>query len=127
MVIFVYGTLMSGLRLSHILDSSEFLGEAIAGGVCLYNLGSYPAIKRGDGAVVGEIYHVTNAILDQLDVVEGYTPNNLEHSLYHRKKIKILLPTISTDVFAYFYNGSIDSSRLITSGDYRAYINSNTN
>jgi len=126
MVIFVYGTLMSGLRLSHILDSSEFLGEAIVGEVCLYNLGPYPAIKQGDGAVVGEIYHVTNAILDQLDMVEGYTPNNLEHSLYHRQKIKILLPAISSEVFAYFYNSSVQEVDQIESGDYRSYVQSIT-
>jgi len=124
MLVFVYGTLMSGLRLSHILDSSEFLGEVIASEVCLYNLGPYPAIKLDDGAVMGELYYVNDKILQQLDMVEGFYPEDLTNSLYHRKKIKILLPTIDSDVVAYFYNGPIDSSRLIVSGDYRAHINS---
>jgi len=115
---------MSGLRLSYILDTSEYIGEAIARGVCLYNLGPYPAIKQGDGAVAGEIYHVSNAILEQLNTVEGYNPTNLENSLYHRQKIQILLPAISTDVFAYFYNGSVNGLAQIDSGDYRGYVQS---
>jgi len=124
MMVFVYGSLLQGLPLSHILDSSEFLGNVVAGGVVLYDLGAYPAIKHGDGAVVGEIYYVDDKTLQNLDAVEGFYPDNLRNSLYHRRKIKILLPCIDSDVAAYFYNGSIDNSRLITSGDYRGYINS---
>jgi len=123
MMVFVYGSLLKDLPLSHILDDSEFLGNAVAGGVVLYDLGSYPAIQYGDGAVVGEIYYVNNETLQQLDRVEGFYPEDLRNSLYHRQKIKILLPTIDSDVVAYFYNGDIDNSRLITSGDYRGYIN----
>jgi len=123
MLIFVYGTLMANLPLSHILDNSEFLGVTVAGGVCLYNIGSYPAIKRGDGAVVGELYFVNNETLQHLDIVEGFYADDLINSLYHRRKIKILLPAISSDVYAYFYNCPVDKVAHIEGGDYRAYLN----
>jgi len=58
MLIFVYGTLLSGLPLSYLFDNSELIGDAVAAGVCLYVLGYYPGIKCGDGAVIGELYNV---------------------------------------------------------------------
>jgi len=124
MLIFVYGTLLSGLPLSHILDGSEFLGDAVVRGVQLYNIGYYPGIKKGDGIVFGELYYVNNDTLKNLDMVEGYNPNEVDNSLYHRSKIKILLPTILPEVYAYFYNGSVDDSMLIDVGDYREFLQS---
>jgi len=49
MLIFVYGTLLSGLPLSYILYDSAFLGASVAGGVQLYDIGCFPGIKKGDG------------------------------------------------------------------------------
>ena len=126
MIIFVYGTLLSDLPLSHILDDSILLGDAVAGGVCLYDLVYYPAIKKGDGAVVGELYYVNEATLQYLDIVEGYNPDAFENSLYHRSKIKILLPAISSVVFAYFYSLPVDEFMLIDDGDYRNFLQSET-
>jgi len=126
MLIFVYGTLLSGLPLSHILDNSEFIGVAVAGGVQLYNLDYYPGIKYGDGAVIGEIYSVNNETLQTLDTVEGFDPNNINNSLYYRSKIRMILPTITTDVFAYFYNSQVDENMQIEDGDYRKYLLSET-
>ena len=122
MLIFVYGTLLSELPLSHTLDNAEFLGKAVAGGVQLYNLGYYPGIKYGDGAVIGEIYSVNNETLQTLDTVEGFDSTNISNSLYHRSEIRIIAPTIATDVFAYYYNLQVDESMLIDSGDYRNFL-----
>ena len=126
MLLFVYGTLLSSLERSSILDDSEFIGAAVAGGVLLYDLGYYPGIKRADGAVVGELYDVDDITLETLDAIEGYDANNLSNSLYHRSKIRIILPTITTDVFAYFYNLQVDDEMQIVDGDYRNFIQSST-
>ena len=122
-MIFVYGSLLKGLPLSYILDDSDFLGDAVAGGVVLFDLGCYPAVKCGDGAVIGELYCINDETLQNLDRVEGFYPEDLKNSLYHRRKIKILLPAISTEVFAYFYNGSVKGLVKIECGDYREYVN----
>jgi len=126
MLIFVYGTLLSGLPLSYILDNSDYLGEAIAGGVDLYNLGDYPGIKKGDGAVIGELYYANNAILEMLDTVEGYNSNNLNNSLYLRSEIKLIIPNISNKVFSYFYNLQVNNEMLIDNGDYRNFLRPRT-
>ena len=126
MLVFVYGTLLSGLPLSHILDDSEFLGDAVVRGVQLYDIGYYPGLKKGDGIVFGELYYVNNDTLQNLDMVEGYNPNDLGSSLYLRSEIQIILPTITTKVFAYFYNLPVVDSMLIEDGDYRKYLLSET-
>ena len=126
MLIFVYGTLLSELPLSHILDNAKFLGKAVAGGVQLYNLDYYPGIKYGDSAVIGEIYSVNNETLQTLDTVEGFDTNNIDNSLYQRSKIRIILPTITIPVYSYFYNLAVDESTLIEDGDYRNFILSST-
>ena len=124
MLIFVYGTLLSGLERSYVLNSCDFISEAVAGSSCLYNLGSYPGIKKGDGAVVGELYEVDDITLETLDMIEGFDSTNLNNSLYHRSEIKIILPNITTKVFAYFYNLPVVESMLIDDGDYRQFLQS---
>jgi len=124
MIIFVYGTLLSKLERSYVLDGSEFIGEAIVGGAKLYDLGYYPGIKHGDGAVVGELYNVDDKTLKILDTIEGFDSNDLNNSLYHRSEIKIILPTITAKVFAYFYNLPVVESMLIDDGDYRQFLQS---
>ena len=99
MLIFVYGTLLSELPLSYILEDSEFLGDAIASGVQLYDLGSYPGIKCGDGIVVGELHHVDGITLETLDRIEGYDSNNINNSLYQRSEIRIIAPSITIPVY----------------------------
>ena len=126
MLIFVYGTLLKGLERSYVLEGSDFIGDAVAGGVNLYDLNHFPGIKQGDGAVVGELYYVENEIIQMLDMVEGYNPNDLKKSLYQRSEIKIILPTIATDVFAYFYNLQVDDETLIDDGDYRNFLQPET-
>ena len=65
MLFFVYGTLLSGLERSYVLDDSTFIGAAVAGGVCLYNLGDYPGIKNGNSTVRGELYDVDDITLEE--------------------------------------------------------------
>lgn len=123
MFVFVYGTLLSGLRLSYLLDDSEFVGQAIASAI-LYDLGPFPAIKKGDGLVIGEIYYVDENTLKALDDVEGYNESDKSNSLYIRSKIKLIQPVgIQSDIYAYFYNPPIREDNLIPSGDYRSYLN----
>lgn len=126
MIIFVYGTLLKGLERCYILDRSEFIGAAVAGSVQLYDLGAYPGIKCGDGAVIGELYDVDDITLETLDMIEGFDSNNINNSLYLRSEIRIIAPSITIPVYSYFYNLPVDESSLIEDGDYRKFLLSGT-
>ena len=83
-LIFVYGTLMSGQRASGYLDGCELLGRHCLRDYAMYNLGAYPGIvPREGGTVVGEVYRVPVERLPEMDAYEG------EGSLYHRRTVTV--------------------------------------
>ena len=83
-LIFVYGTLMSGQRASGYLDGCELLGRYCLRDCAMYNLGAYPGIVPQEGeSVVGEVYRVPADRLPELDAYEG------EGSLYHRRTVTV--------------------------------------
>ena len=70
-LLFVYGSLLKGLRLHFHLEDARFIGDAFLNNAKLYDLGSYPAlVLEGDGIVYGELYAVDRLILGNLDFVE---------------------------------------------------------
>ena len=82
--IFVYGTLMSGQRVSGYLDGCELLGRYCLRDYTMYNLGAYPGIVPREGeTVVGEVYRVPADRLPEMDAYEG------EGSLYHRRTVTV--------------------------------------
>ena len=113
--VFVYGTLRKGELRHHLLEHKRFLGEAIAEGFVLYDLGDYPGMVPGEGRVVGEVYEVSWEFLRTLDRVEG-TPH-----LYRRETIEVCLESGQKlqGVFTYIYNGSTADYKIIKSGDWK--------
>ena len=84
--VFVYGTLMKG-NSNHesFLSESKFIGQFIAEGFALYELGSYPGIITSKiDKVKGELYSIAKNILRKMDMLES------EGSLYIRKLIKVV-------------------------------------
>lgn len=134
MIIFVYGTLRNGLRLHHHLKDSTFTGYASVEGL-LYDIGTYPGLLTQPKGypVFGELYRVNKKTLDHLDLVEEYYPTDPLRSLYIREIIQptnILLAKGEElgecPVMAYLYNCSVEGLKLISSGDYKNYLSSNS-
>ena len=69
----VYGSLKRGLHNHHLLASSSFLGEYETGpSYSMVDLGYFPGlIAHGCTAIQVEVYAVTDAVLRQLDILEG--------------------------------------------------------
>lgn len=122
MRVFVYGTLLRGLERNDALGASRYLGPALIHAT-LYDLGSYPGIKRGSTPVAGEIYEVDASTLGRLDAIEDYYPTDPAASLYLRKTVqaRCLEDGSDVDVFAYFYAPPIEGCTLIAHGDYRRH------
>ena len=97
--IFVYGTLMSGKRASHMLDGYEYCGDYQLKDYAMYNVSTYPGIKEKTGeCVLGEVYLVDDACIRKMDEYEE------EGSLYLRKLVTVENEHGSLEAFVYVYN-----------------------
>ena len=120
--LFIYGTLMPGLRLEAEMHGARFMGPAQVPGR-LVDVGRFPGLLLGDGQVTGEVYEVDAAHLVRLDVVEGLVPGDPEASQYWREEVTVLSgPLQGQPVQTYVYNRPVDGCTPIAHGDYRRYI-----
>ena len=120
--LFIYGTLMPGLRLEAQMHGARFMGPAQVPGRVV-DVGRFPGLLLGDGQVTGEVYEVDAAHLVRLDVVEGLVPGDREASQYWREEVMVLSgPLQGHPVQTYVYNRPVDGCTPIAHGDYRRYI-----
>ncbi len=68
--IFVYGTLKKGYGLNQHLGKDNFICEGRLKGFDMYGNKHYPAIVKGNNTINGEIYKVSQEILQILDSIE---------------------------------------------------------
>lgn len=85
--VFVYGTLKRGNRMRGLdqFGNAEFVGvaETTDTQYNLWCLGAYPAISlNGNNAVKGEVWQVSDEVMDQLDMIEGYP------DFYNRRRVE---------------------------------------
>lgn len=114
--LFVYGTLMKGMRNHQYLEKAKFLGEAQTASEyeLLYN-GSIPAAKEGSEAIKGELYEVDDETLAGLDVLE-----EVSNKLYEKKDIEVNGQTATIYLGGSIFN--FDTWEHVVDGDYRALI-----
>jgi gamma-glutamylcyclotransferase (GGCT)/AIG2-like uncharacterized protein YtfP len=113
--LFVYGTLMRGMRNNAYLEKATFMGPATTKSEfeLMYN-GSIPAARAGSEAVVGELYEVTDEVLATLDVLE-----EVSTKLYEKKEI-VLADGKQATIYLGGTIFNFDSWEHIPNGDYRA-------
>lgn len=120
--LFIYGTLMPGLRLQAEMHGAESLGPAKVPG-CLVDVGQYPGLVHGEGEVVGEVYRVSEAQLARLDAVEDMVRGDRAASQYWREQLPVLVGALTGQrVWTYVYNWPTEGLAPIAHGDYRCYI-----
>ncbi|WP_300557748.1 gamma-glutamylcyclotransferase family protein [Limnohabitans sp. Rim8] len=120
--LFIYGTLMPGLRLEAEMHGARFIGPAQVPGR-LFDLGRYPGLLPGEGHVTGEVYEVNDAHLARLDGVEGVVPGDRAESHYWRELVSVVSgPLQGQPVQTYVYNRPMEGCTPIPHGDYRRYI-----
>ena len=120
--LFIYGTLMPGLRLQAEMHGAERLGPARVPGR-LVDVGHYPGLLHGDGLVTGEVYRVSDAQLARLDAVEDMVAGDRAASQYWRERVQVRDGALAgQQVWTYVYNRPVDGLTPIAHGDYRRYI-----
>ncbi len=121
-LLFIYGTLMPGLRLEAEMHGAGFVGTAQVPGR-LVDVGRFPGLLPGDGQITGEVYEVDDVQLARLDVVEGMVRGDRGASQYWREAVSVLSgPLQGQPVQTYVYNRPVDACVPIPHGDYRRYI-----
>jgi gamma-glutamylcyclotransferase (GGCT)/AIG2-like uncharacterized protein YtfP len=124
MKVFVYGTLLKGMVRANVLSTARLLDHGFIQ-ASLHDLGDYPSISSSnDSQVFGEIYEIDAEILSILDKIEGFSPKNVQQSLYIRRQVVVKGITMNGnhDAWTYFFNGDLNNKNMITSGDYRRYV-----
>lgn len=100
--VFVYGTLMKGESANHMLADGEYAGCFLLKDYAMYNLGSFPGIKRCKGeAVLGELFFVDAETIARIDRYEG------EGSLYSRKPVTLRISESKFSAETYVFNGDV--------------------
>lgn len=117
-LVFVYGSLLSGLGNHPVLGvdrgDAEFLGEAtLAPEYQMYDLGAFPAVRRGgDTSIVGEVYRVNDEAFERLEYLEGYP------DLYQRTVVF----TPYGRAIMYHMERELHGSDRVPSGDWKAWL-----
>ena len=120
--LFIYGTLMPGLRLEAEMHGAQRLGASCVPGR-LVDVGRYPGLLQGQGTVTGEVYRVSDAQLARLDEVEDMVVGDRAASQYWRERVQVRDGALAgQQVWTYVYNRPVDGLTPITHGDYRRYI-----
>ena len=83
--LFVYGTLKRNEGNNDLLKDSQFLGEYQTDPRWgLIDFGPYPGMIPGDKAVKGEVYLVSDDVLEAIDLLEGVSVG-----LFNRHRIPL--------------------------------------
>lgn len=128
--VFFYGTLMAPFNRpgrQRITPKLTYKGRGTIR-AALFDLGIYPAAipAEDQSKVWGEIYETSDAqsVLNVLDEIEGYRPNEPERSLYTRVLTDVTLEDGQVEqAWAYFYNAPLGQAQRIPSGDYLEHLN----
>ena len=116
--VFVYGTLMDGMKRGELMkDGSEIYCHGSVKGD-LYDLGDYPGLTQGDGLVHGELYKASDMFqfIQLLDQIEG---NVGDDPLFDRRIQLIDSEKGKVWAYVYHYARPIDSFAKIESGKWR--------
>ena len=116
--VFCYGSLMRGFGNHRLLESSDYIGDAVTEPkYTLLHLGGFPGVVAdGDTSITGEVYDVDAPTLRNLDRLEGH-PN-----FYERQTIQVRRgPTVETVQIYLLPMHWLEDGRnvVIASGDWK--------
>lgn len=102
-LIFVYGTLKRDQSNFHVMQRAQgrYVGEGQVEAQ-LVSFTVYPGLVPGTQVVAGEVFLVPEAGLPILDDLEGFDPEDPDHSLYVRRMTTLLPGSATTEAHVYW-------------------------
>ena len=130
---FVYGTLLPDQPNFHLWEADiETMEPATFLGGRLHDMGYYPMLVTVvDEAVQGMVITVNAAqydtVLQRLDALEGYDPNQPDSSAYRRQKVEVVLANgRSQQVWVYLGQAQLVQGKpVVSDGDWAKYAAKN--
>ena len=120
MKVFVYGTLKEGGRFGKRFDNYRLSSEkAKLVGFDLYNISGYfPGIAKGEGTVFGELHEFEkmDAVMGEMDIIEGFEEENPSESLFVRKVAKVETQNGEEEAYIYVFNKPLKDYKKIEKG-----------
>ncbi|WP_100398722.1 gamma-glutamylcyclotransferase family protein [Bacillus sp. FJAT-44742] len=127
---FVYGTLRPGLYNYESFIRGKTIEEvpAIAKGV-LYSVtgGAFPCMRKGEEKIKGDLLYISPEYYEEvqknLDLLEGYDPEQPEGSDYVRRTIIVeSLSGKKTKAYTYYWNHPAGTAEHVSSGCWITHI-----
>lgn len=114
-LIFVYGSLLSGLGNHRLLKTAKFISKGkTLPHFTMISLGGFPGLlSGGKTSIVGEVYQVDLKTRDQLDRLEG-------HPRWYVRTPITLADGMNVEVYVYPSNER-SGHPIVVSGDWKAY------
>lgn len=109
----VYGSLRAGLHNHRVLGDAPYVTMGSVKGFTMHSLGAYPALVRGDGEAVVELYDV--ACMKALDTLEGFP------TYYTRKQVKVDTPDGAVMAWVYYMKRKL-TDHVVEGGDWKKYL-----
>jgi gamma-glutamylcyclotransferase (GGCT)/AIG2-like uncharacterized protein YtfP len=126
MDLFVYGTLRKGMANSRLMRGARLVAEKAWTQGELYDTEQgYPAMIRGSGTVIGEVYRIDENLLVSIDELEDYYGPGDPDNLYERVVQTVCTESGFLAAYVYLYSRPEElRSRCprIFSGDWNKYI-----
>lgn len=126
-LIFVYGTLRMGYGNHSLIKDSKLIGAAITREKYYMFANGIPYVTKPESLpkskltilenpiqITGEVYAVTKAKLDRLDLLEGH-PN-----WYKREEVRVIVED-GTELSAWLYFNDEPDGELCINGDYGSH------
>lgn len=119
-LIAVYDSLREGLVFNTTLEGSPKTGEfTTLPEFCLMDIGAEPVLLQNFNlSVVMEVYEITNELLKDIDIYYGFYYENYDLNENIRKKIN----TPYGEAYVYINNIIIKEAKIISSGDWKEYL-----
>lgn len=113
MIVFVYGSLLTGLGNHRLMEGGEFITDGEVHDAAMYSLGGFPGVVHGVGTIKGELWEVSAAQEVALDRLEGHP------TFYKREPVTVHTDTGEHTAWMYIYQGDVRSMPRVDSGSWR--------